>query len=113
MAKASKWDVIPHVGAPIELKAEVRTVKRKKRVYVPAPTQETRPEVLALIEAKAEELRQQEEWSKELRKSSRTRVRGHYHTSGPVCKECGVDYLDIPLSRDPMTAYEIGLFRLV
>lgn len=100
MAKATKWETIPHVGSN-DLKVQVRTVKHKRRVFTEQPTPETRPEILSLIEARAGELRKIEEASKKSRaKTTTTRKLSHWCTSGPVCKVCGTDYLNVKAPKD-------------
>jgi hypothetical protein len=92
MAKATKWETIPHIGSK-SLKVEVRTVKHKRRVFTEQPVPETREEVLSLIEAQAGELRKIEAASKKARaKATTTRKPSHWCTSGPVCQVCGIDY---------------------
>jgi hypothetical protein len=97
VSSTKKWETIPHFG-PVELKVEVRTVKHKRRTFTEKPTQETRPEILSLIEARAGELRKIEEASKKARSNSSTpRKLSHWCTSGPVCKICGTDYINVKL----------------
>lgn len=99
MAKNQKWERIPHLG-PVELKDEVRAVKHKRRVIIEKPTQETRPEILSLIEARAGELRKMENDSKKARSNnSAPRKLSHWCTSGPVCKVCGTDYIKVMLTK--------------
>lgn len=99
MANNQKWETIPHFG-PVELKVEVRAVKHKRRVITEKPTQETRPEILSLIEARAGELRKMEEASKKARSNnSAPRKLSHWCTSGPVCKVCGTDYLNVKITK--------------
>ena len=99
MAKNQKWETIAQFG-PVELKDEVRAVKHKRRVITEKPTQETRPEILSLIEARAGELRKMEEDSKKARSNnSAPRKLSHWCTNGPVCKVCGTDYLKVMLNK--------------
>jgi len=98
-------------------KSEVKKVKKSKttkryRAYIPAVTIDLKPvstEVLAELEQLTAQYVNMEEWSKKMRRIRETRGFGRYeikaaaacfHTSGPVCKKCGVDYLDIPLVKD-------------
>lgn len=95
-------------------KSEVKKVKKSKttkryRAYIPAVTIDLKPvstEVLAELEQLTAHYVSMEEWSKQVRRTRRDFGRYEiksaacFHTSGPVCKKCGVDYLDIPLVKD-------------
>jgi hypothetical protein len=53
MAKTAEWTVVPHLGPTTESKEKIT---RRKRLYVPTVTPETRPEVLELIQSRIDEL---------------------------------------------------------